>query len=339
MSIRPGFFIACAIGAAFVFSPIASAADEAATIDPQVILARMKAATGGDQWDSLRTRHVVARLATGGLIGTTQQWDDPGHGTDLRQLQARSSFRCPGLRWQGPVDAGRIRSVAVGDDAGRDRRHGQQCVQDDDGLLVPRASRGLGRVCRAAASERPGGRCAPYVARRRATVRDLGQHPDQLRRPAHRARSLRNAYRELPRLPRGQWRARAIFADLLARRPELRSGRDRAERGFRRSHRRGAVFATNASGARLHLRRRQGERRNTVQDLQRTHLSSGEDPRQRHLPDAVRFRRLEPASALDRARSRPECRRSARWRRDRRKQAGCRHDQGRPHRTGRHRHP
>ncbi len=76
MSIRPGFFIACAIGAAFVFSPIASAADEAATIDPQVILARMKAATGGDQWDSLRTRHVVARLATGGLIGTTQQWDD-----------------------------------------------------------------------------------------------------------------------------------------------------------------------------------------------------------------------------------------------------------------------
>ena len=76
MSTRPGFWIACAIAAAFAFAPIASAADEAATTDPQVILARMKAATGGDRWDRLRFRHVVAKLSTGGLTGTTQQWDE-----------------------------------------------------------------------------------------------------------------------------------------------------------------------------------------------------------------------------------------------------------------------
>ena len=75
MSTRLGFWIACAMSAAVAFAHAASAADEATT-DPQVILARMKAATGGDRWDSLRSRHVVAKLATGGLIGTTQQWDD-----------------------------------------------------------------------------------------------------------------------------------------------------------------------------------------------------------------------------------------------------------------------
>jgi hypothetical protein len=81
MSTRPGFWIACAIGAACSLAPCVSvAADAAATTDPQAILARMKAATGGDRWDHLRFRHIVATLSAGGLTGTTQQWDDLGTG-------------------------------------------------------------------------------------------------------------------------------------------------------------------------------------------------------------------------------------------------------------------
>jgi hypothetical protein len=76
MSTRPRFRIACAIGAALTFAPAAFAAGEAATTDPQAILAKMKAASGGERWDRLRYRHVVAKLVTGGLEGTTQQWDE-----------------------------------------------------------------------------------------------------------------------------------------------------------------------------------------------------------------------------------------------------------------------
>jgi hypothetical protein len=76
MSTRPGFWIACAMGAAVTLAPPVFAADEAANTDPQAILAMVKAATGGERWDRIRFRHVVGKLDTGGLSGITQQWDD-----------------------------------------------------------------------------------------------------------------------------------------------------------------------------------------------------------------------------------------------------------------------
>jgi hypothetical protein len=76
MLTRSGFWFSCAIGALFAFTPPAFAADEAATTDPQAILARIKAATGGERWDHIRSRHVVGKLAAGGLNGTAEQWDD-----------------------------------------------------------------------------------------------------------------------------------------------------------------------------------------------------------------------------------------------------------------------
>jgi PDZ domain/Aspartyl protease len=76
MLTRPGFWIACAAAAVVSLVPPVFAAGEAATTDPQAILAKLKAATGGERWDRIHFRHVVAKLDTGGLSGTTQQWDD-----------------------------------------------------------------------------------------------------------------------------------------------------------------------------------------------------------------------------------------------------------------------
>lgn len=76
MLTRPGFWIACAVGTVVTLAPPVFAAGEAATTDPQAILAKLKDATGGEKWDRIRFRHVVAKLDTGGLSGTTQQWDD-----------------------------------------------------------------------------------------------------------------------------------------------------------------------------------------------------------------------------------------------------------------------
>jgi hypothetical protein len=76
MLTRSGLWISCAMGAVFALALPAFAADEPATTDPQAILARIKAATGGERWDSIRSRHVVAKLPAGGLNGTAEQWDD-----------------------------------------------------------------------------------------------------------------------------------------------------------------------------------------------------------------------------------------------------------------------
>jgi PDZ domain/Aspartyl protease len=76
MLTRPGFWISCAMGAVFALALPALAADEAAAADPEAILARIKAETGGERWDRIRSRHVVGKLAAGGLNGTAEQWDD-----------------------------------------------------------------------------------------------------------------------------------------------------------------------------------------------------------------------------------------------------------------------
>jgi PDZ domain/Aspartyl protease len=45
-------------------------------VDPQEILARAKAAAGGNAWDEVRALHVRATAATGGLSGPTEAWQD-----------------------------------------------------------------------------------------------------------------------------------------------------------------------------------------------------------------------------------------------------------------------
>ena len=54
---------------------LASAAGAVAA-DPQDILARAKAASGGAAWDAVRTIHSKVRVATGGITGTAESWED-----------------------------------------------------------------------------------------------------------------------------------------------------------------------------------------------------------------------------------------------------------------------
>jgi len=44
--------------------------------DPQALLARAKEAAGGSAWDRVQTLHLKVRLATGGLAGTSESWED-----------------------------------------------------------------------------------------------------------------------------------------------------------------------------------------------------------------------------------------------------------------------
>ena len=52
------------------------------------ILAKSKQAMGGDAWDAIRTTHSVGKLATGGLTGQGESWEDniAGHYVDRYQL-------------------------------------------------------------------------------------------------------------------------------------------------------------------------------------------------------------------------------------------------------------
>ncbi|HBL26160.1 MAG TPA: hypothetical protein DD490_04920 [Acidobacteria bacterium] len=56
--------------------------------DPQTVLARAKAASGGAAWDGVRTLHSKVRLETGGLSGTAESFEDvrAGYFTDAFQL-------------------------------------------------------------------------------------------------------------------------------------------------------------------------------------------------------------------------------------------------------------
>ena len=69
--LRAVFFLCCLVAAA-----ASHAAPAGPDQDPQMILARYKASTGGSAWDRLATRHVVGKLAAGGLSGIAEQWDD-----------------------------------------------------------------------------------------------------------------------------------------------------------------------------------------------------------------------------------------------------------------------
>ncbi len=44
--------------------------------DPAGILMKARQVTGGEAWDAIRTDHLKAKLATGGMNGTIESWDD-----------------------------------------------------------------------------------------------------------------------------------------------------------------------------------------------------------------------------------------------------------------------
>jgi hypothetical protein len=55
----------------------------ASAADPAAILARAKEATGGKAWDPVRAIHTQGRIATGGLEGTAESWEDVRTGRSL----------------------------------------------------------------------------------------------------------------------------------------------------------------------------------------------------------------------------------------------------------------
>lgn len=57
--------------AALAFSSPAARAQDAATL-----LAQAKAAAGGSAWNNIRSLHLQYRIASGGLNGTSEEWDD-----------------------------------------------------------------------------------------------------------------------------------------------------------------------------------------------------------------------------------------------------------------------
>jgi len=71
---RMAIFFALAVFGATVTEGADPAA--ARNAGPAEILIKVKQATGGDAWDAIRTDHVKARLATGGMNGTVESWDD-----------------------------------------------------------------------------------------------------------------------------------------------------------------------------------------------------------------------------------------------------------------------
>ncbi|HYU35552.1 MAG TPA: aspartyl protease family protein [Thermoanaerobaculia bacterium] len=72
----------------FVFGLFLVWAQRAQAADPQEILARAKAASGGAAWDAVRTIHSKVRVETGGMTGTAESWEDvrAGRFVDTYQL-------------------------------------------------------------------------------------------------------------------------------------------------------------------------------------------------------------------------------------------------------------
>jgi aspartyl protease/PDZ domain-containing protein len=64
----PTLFLAVAVAGA-----VATIAE---TPDPAEILMKAKQATGGEAWDAIRNDHVKGKLATGGMNGTVESWED-----------------------------------------------------------------------------------------------------------------------------------------------------------------------------------------------------------------------------------------------------------------------
>jgi hypothetical protein len=63
----------------------------------QEILAKAKKASGGEAWNSIRTRHTEGRLSTAGLTGKGESWDDLLTGRNLNRYELGPSTGAQGF--------------------------------------------------------------------------------------------------------------------------------------------------------------------------------------------------------------------------------------------------
>ncbi len=82
------------------------------------VLARAKAAAGGSAWDRLRSLHTVATIATGGLEGTVESWDDLRTGRGVTRFELGPLSGAEG--WDGEVLWSQDRSGQVRREEGAD---------------------------------------------------------------------------------------------------------------------------------------------------------------------------------------------------------------------------
>jgi PDZ domain len=73
--LRSTFLLVLAVFAV-VRCDLSNAAENDPANDPVILLAMMKVATGGNNWDKLQSRHTVWRMSAVGLTGAAEQWDD-----------------------------------------------------------------------------------------------------------------------------------------------------------------------------------------------------------------------------------------------------------------------
>jgi hypothetical protein len=64
------------LAAGILFAGLFALASAGASPDAWEILAKAKQAAGGDAWDAVRSVHIHGKLATGGLTGPAESWDD-----------------------------------------------------------------------------------------------------------------------------------------------------------------------------------------------------------------------------------------------------------------------
>src|SRR4051794_16545388 len=69
-----------ALALAAALTALVLPAAPARAAEPADILARAKEAAGGKAWDAVRTLHTHARIATSGLAGPADGWDDLRNG-------------------------------------------------------------------------------------------------------------------------------------------------------------------------------------------------------------------------------------------------------------------
>ena len=105
-----------------VLNLLAVSAAAAAQVSAADVLSRVKEASGGGAWDAVRTTHTKVTLATGGLTGTGESWDDVLKGRYLDQVELGPVWQAQGF------DGGTLwlqdTSRQVRKDEGGDEREG-----------------------------------------------------------------------------------------------------------------------------------------------------------------------------------------------------------------------
>ena len=105
-----------------VLNLLAVSAAAAAQVSAADVLSRVKEASGGGAWDAVRTTHTKVTLATGGLTGTGESWDDVLKGRYVDQVELGPVWQAQGF------DGGTLwlqdTSRQVRKDEGGDEREG-----------------------------------------------------------------------------------------------------------------------------------------------------------------------------------------------------------------------